>query len=101
VEDAPVAHTQLVAHGLITLERTLLAHVMNSKGSASKGTWISDVATYMTQPNRPGRDMVVSPRSAAVASLVLAFMSPSDAALTSMRGKTSSSNQVRTRGGQE
>lgn len=38
-------------------------------------TWISDVATYMTQPNRPGRDIVISPRSPPAASLVIACLS--------------------------
>eukprot|EP00983_Pelagomonas_calceolata_P092453 1157665-Pelagomonas_calceolata.AAC.3 len=39
-----------------------------------EGTWIRDVATYMTQPNRPGRDIVMSARSPPVASLILACM---------------------------
>jgi hypothetical protein len=61
----------------------LTPHPLPHSLLSMQGTWISDVATYMTQPNRPGRDMVVSPRSAAVASLVLACMAASDPATSS------------------
>lgn len=64
----------MVAHTMSSLERTVLAQAMGMP-YGERGTWISDVATYMTQPNRPGRDIVISPRSPPVASLVIACLS--------------------------
>ena len=65
---------QLVAHVLSPLDRTVLAHAREIEPPAKRGTWISDVATYMSQPNRPGRDIVLSPLSPSVASLVVACL---------------------------
>jgi len=73
-EDQDDTSWHLVAHTMASLERTLLAQVMAGNQQFREGTWIRDVATYMTQPNRPGRDIVMSARSPPVASLILACM---------------------------
>ncbi len=69
---------QLVAHPMRSLDKTLLQSVLDQDTltTQDKGTWISDMATYMMQPNRPGKDIVISSQSPSVASLVLACMEP-------------------------
>ncbi|GFH19725.1 hypothetical protein HaLaN_16725, partial [Haematococcus lacustris] len=46
--------SQLVAHGMLSLDRTVLGSVLSSSDGGDEGTWIADVAAYMTQPNSAG-----------------------------------------------
>ncbi|KAJ9521176.1 hypothetical protein QJQ45_022898 [Haematococcus lacustris] len=88
-----VAAVAQVAHGMLSLDRTVLGSVLSSSDGGDEGTWIADVAAYMTQPNRPGRDIVTSPLSPSVASLVIACMNMNPTALATSSGSSSSSNR--------
>lgn len=42
------------------------------------GTWVADLATYLQNPTRPSKDVVVSPKAPPVASIALVAMALSD-----------------------
>lgn len=54
----------------LSLHRTLIEHMVTT--GRNGGTWIADLPNYMSEVGRPVRDLVVGPRCAPVASLVVA-----------------------------
>lgn len=69
VPDNPSVALHYVGHPL-ALKNSLLETVCSR---SQTGTWISDVATYLqSEASRPASDLIISPRSQAVSSIVLA-----------------------------